>query len=244
LFYYKNERILYFTDAPITKGMEYKIVIKNKTTGKTVEGITPIVEDFDPAHNLQSMVMTGNKAFIRFTRAKHAVDYEIHVNFIYFEVDKKTNEVVKQDTIFKNTTSRIGEFLGNNDEVLGKQIITTFFEDIVKHIKPHNNVVRYIGSPKAGNNGSCIQVEIWAAGNSMIQYLISNQATSSFVHVNTLYTNLGAQPSDGMVFGFLSSRVRAARVLSTNPASQDSLIRGSKTGHLGFRPWTEYKPNP
>ena len=239
-FYFKDERILYLTKEPILKGMEYKIVVKNKITGKIVEGTTPIVEDVSIMYPTYVFVMTGNTESVGFKRAKHAVDYEVHVNFLYFEVDKKTNQVVKQDTIFRNMTSSIGEFMNVEGNDLKKQITTSFFDDIANHVKPNDNVVRYIGSPN--DNGICIQIVVWAAGNSLTQYLLSNQNTSSFVQVNTLYSNLEVQSSDGLAFGFLSSRVKAVRKVGTNAASQDSLVHGSKTGHLGFRPWIEYKP--
>jgi hypothetical protein len=49
--------------------------------------------------------------------------------------------------------------------------------------------------------------------------------------------------SDGLAFGFLSSRNQCPTVyLGITLDSQDSLISGYKTYHLGFRPWIEYKP--
>ena len=242
LFYFEDERILYFTKEPILKGMEYKIVIKNKITGKIVKGFTPIVEDFSLIRPAQDYLMVGGKSFIRFQRAKYAVDYEVHVNFIYFEVDKNTKEVLKTDTIFKNASLRIGEFMGSVNDFFDKEIINTFYDDIAKSVKPNDNVVRYIGLPVDGNNGKCIEVEIWAAGESLMHYLLSNQPTASFVQVNTVYSNLEVEASNELAFGFLSSRVKTSRIFATNAASQDSLVRGSKTGHLGFRPRMEYKP--
>jgi hypothetical protein len=176
---------------------------------------------------------------ISFFPARDAKDYEIHVNFLYFEVDRSTKKVTTHK-IVKNICPKVGEDWKPTDfGYLSKKFTKTFYEDIAAFVKPNPNVVRYIGTP--GSNGSCIEIEGWAAGESMVNYLRSNQPTSSFVQVNTIFTNLTA--SQGLAFGFFSSRVKSPiRRFATNQASEDTLVKGSRTAHLGFRPWTEYKP--
>jgi len=241
IFYYDKEKIIYYTKEELFKGKEYKIVIKNKLTGKIVEGKTPIVGDF-MIKSYQTFSMTANSGSIIFSEADFADDYEIHVNFLYFEIDKKTKEIVKEGKIVKNISKNIKDgTIDNNKTYLLKKFPVTFYDDIAAQLKPDANVVRYIGLP--GNNGACIEVEGWAAGKSMIEFLRSNQPTFSFIQVNNLYTNMTSIPSDGLALGFLSSRYKCPnKYLAINLASQDTLIYGPKTSHLGFRPWTEYKP--
>jgi hypothetical protein len=77
----------------------------------------------------------------------------------------------------------------------------------------------------------------------MVKYLISNQPSSSFVQINTIYTNMEVSKGDGLAYGFLSSKVKMQPhpMLSIDRPSEDSLIMGVNTRHLSFRPWTEYK---
>jgi len=247
-FYYDKERIIYYTKEPLSKDYAYKIVITHKQTGKVTEGITQMLGnglhsyvDFSIYLLSGAFPMVGRgEAQVDFYPAKYAEDYEIHVNFLYFEVDKKTNQVVKKGKVVKNICSRVGvEWNYEKDrDYYVKKFTRTFYDDIANQIKPNPNITRYLGTP--GSNGVCIEIEGWAAGESMVQYLKSNQPTSSFIQVSTIYTNLKA--SEGLAFGFFSSRITCAPVyIATNKESEDSLIMGIKTRHLGFRPWIEYK---
>jgi len=248
-FYYDKERIIYYTKEPLSKDYAYKILIKHKQTGKVTEGITRMLGNgentyigFEIYSLSSTFPMLGRgEASIAFFPAKYAKDYEFHVNFIYFEVDKKTNQVVRIGKVVKNICPRVGTIWTNEKDrdYCVKKFARTFYDDIATQLKPDPKVVRYIGTP--GSNGSCIEVEGWAAGESMTQYLLSNQPTSSFIQVGSVYTNLTA--SEGLAFGFLSSRIKCpSRRFATNKESEDSLVSGSKTRNLGFRPWSEYKP--
>jgi len=243
IFCYDKDKIIYYTKEKLNKGKEYKIVITNKLTGKIVEGKTSIVENFS-IKSYQTFNMTGTADQILFSKAINADDqgYEIFVNFIYFEVDKNTKQVVKIGKIVKNVCPKVADGkIEDKDGLLYKKFAKTFYADIAAQLKPDDNVIRYIGLP--GNNGCCIEIEGWAAGESMVQFLQSNQPTFSFIQVNRTYTNMTSIPSDGTAFGFFSSRVKCPNTyLAVNPASQDTLIYGPKTNHLGFRPWVEYKP--
>jgi len=186
--------------------------------------------------------MTRPKATISFTKAKHAASYEIHVNFIYFEVDRG-GRVVKIDSVVKNITPRVGEIFNTNSVGdLMKEFPLTFYEDIAAQLKPNDDVIRYVGKP--GSNGACLSVNAWGAGESMIKFLVSNQPSGSFAQINTLYTNMTVPTEDGLAFGFLSSKVKAPAhpLLQITATSEKELISGDRTKHLGFRPYTEYRP--
>ena len=191
--------------------------------------------------------MTASEGRVEFSAAPNttAFSYEIHVNFIYFEVDKKTNQVVKIGKVGKNITPRVGEKMDvDGSGSFFKKFPFTFYEDIAAQLERNDNVVRYIGRP--GGTGSCIEVEGWAAGESLLNFLLSNQPTQSFVQINTIYTNVNVTvpvPGGNLAFGFLSSRVKSpATMLRISTKSEQELIGGPVTGHLGFKPWTEYKP--
>ncbi|MCL2290669.1 MAG: hypothetical protein FWC34_08220 [Bacteroidetes bacterium] len=241
-FYYGDERIIYYTTDTLSKYLDYKIRITHKTTGEVIEAQTPMVGDARVLSTLTEFKMMEPKGRVRFEGVPSVGDngYEIHVNFVYFEVDK-TNQAVKIGRVRKNITPRVGEEIGKDYAGnFAKEFPQTFYEDIAAELERDNNVTRYMGLP--GNNGSCIEIEIWAAGKSFMSFLLSNQPTNSFVQVNTIYTNIET-PSGGLAFGFLSSRSKSqARYFTVTAESEQELISGPLTGHLGFRPWTEYKP--
>jgi len=241
IFYYEDERIIYYTTEEIKQGMDYKIVIKNNLTEKVTTGETPIVDDFKIT-TFGAVDMTALKGTISFSKAEHAAGYEIHVNFLYFEVDKNTNQVVKTGKISKNITPEPGQGFRTNSTTgdFFQDFALTFYDDIAAQLKPNDDVIRYMGRP---NSKSPIEVIGWAAGESMINFLLSSRPTNSFTQVNTIYTNMETAKGE-LVFGFLSSKVetKPPTYLPIVPTSEEELIQGSKTGHLGFRPYIEYRP--
>jgi len=244
IFYFEDERIIYYTEEPVSKDYTYKIVITNTNTNKISEGVTPIVGDFSIKPDQTQINMLRSNTTIKFFKAPNAVDYEFHVTLLYFEVNNKTQEV-KTGKIVKNITSGIGEsYLFNEEGEAMKTFTNTFYDDIAKILKPNSEVTRYLGTPKQLPDGlKCFEIEGWAAGESMVNYLLSNKPTSSFVQINTTYTNINVAEGEGLAYGFLSSKVKCPiRELSTNTDSETELVSGSKTRSLGFRPRTEYRP--
>jgi len=248
-FYYDKEKILYYTKEKLNKGRFYKIKITHNETGKITEGMTPLLgngtgnnfEIYSPSNQTELFERTGS---VSFYEAEYATDYELHVNFLYCDVNKKTKEVTNHK-IVKNICPRVGEkWVLLESGYYNKKYTKTFFDDIAANVKPNPEVTRYIGFvDKDGkiSNGTCIQVEGWAAGESMVKYLLSNQPTSSFTQINTIYTNLEVK-GEGLAFGFFSSKAKTdIRSYSVSSRSEDSLMMNPKTSNLGFRPWSEYK---
>jgi len=240
-FYYDKDKMIYYTTEPLSKDYVYKIVITH-LSGKITEGKTPMVGAFNIVELPQELDMTtkyGKNQFLKFSQATNAADYEIHVNFLYFEVNKKTNKVVYEGKIVKNITPHLGETFKINGNYIEKTFPKTYYSDIAGKLSSNPNVTRYIGTPK--KPGICIEIEAWAADTSLCKFLKSNEPTSSFQQVNIIYSNL--KTSEGLAFGFFSSRFKAPVITaSVGRASEDSLITGSKTRHLGFRYYTEYVP--
>jgi hypothetical protein len=249
IFYYDEKRIFYKTEEEIKKENSYKIVITNNKTGKVTEsqGMTPIVGDFK-IKTPNSIDMTADKIAMTFEKAPLASDscYEFIVKLHYFEVDKTTHNVVKEDSITKVITT-VGEYyeIDKNSGYYVKKFSATFYDDLAEKLVPNAKVIRYIGFKEGGQYDTQLPIKIdgWAAGTSMKNYLLSNKPTSSFVQINTIYTNLQVTGGDGLAFGFFSSRVKSpTQECSTRGLSEDSLVYGSKTRHLGFRFRKEYHP--
>ena len=235
IFYYGDDRIIYYTKELIDKDMSYKIVITNLRTGKVTDGETPIIGNF--IIRTKTFDMTGEAGEVSFSKADHAAGYEIHVNFIYFEVDKN-NEVVRTGRVVRNVTPTVGEvFFTNPVGDFRKSFPVTFYDDIAAQLKPDPSVRRFVGTPTSP--GLAIEAEGWAAGESLIQFLLSNKPSSSFTQISTIYTNMKTS-DDELAFGFLSSKSKSVTRFSITGSSEEELIKGSKTGHLGFKPWVEW----
>jgi len=245
MFYYDKERIIYRNEYPekLSVDMNYKLRIENKN-GNIVEGTTPIVGEFSLNMYPMPINMLAKSLKVPFRVAKNATNgYEIHVIFRYFEVNKITNEVVKIDKIVKNIGPKLGiePVFDQISNYYKQEYLPTFYDDIAGLLKVDNSVVRYAGAPSGINPNSCIEIEGWAAAKDLVNFLLSNQPTSGFVQINYKYTNLTA--TDSLAFGVLSSKTRCETQLFTvSETSIDSLVRGSKTRHLGFRSRDEYKP--
>jgi hypothetical protein len=239
-FYFDKEKIIYYTKEPLNVDRAYKIQITHKNSNNITEGETNMVGGFETNIYSSTLDMLRESMGIIFTEAKNAERYQFFVSFIYFEVSKTTNKILKIGKITRNLTSNIGEEPAKTHYgELVKYFTPTFYSDIAGGLKPDQTVTRYIGYP--GTNGSCIEIDGWATGKSLVDFLLSNRPTSTFIQINTKYTNMTS--TDGFAFGVLSSRSRlTTRLFATSQPSEDSLIYGSKTRHLGFRPWVEYKP--
>jgi hypothetical protein len=165
---------------------------------------------------------------------------------LYFEVDNETKKVTKQGKISKTITFPGETYRVNTDGYFTKSFPSTFYDDLAENLKPNPNVTRYLGipypdDPLAGSHS--MLVEGWAAGASLKNFLVSNKPTSSFVQVNTIYTNMKVTEGDGLAFGFFSSKVQChTRTCGIDTHSEDSLVKGSKTRHLGFRYRYEFIP--
>jgi len=244
-FYYGKESIIYYTKEPLSKDYSYKIIIKHKVTGKITEGMTKMLgngtdgNEFEIYSAAQMINILGKKGSVSFYPAQYATDYEFLVNFLYFEVDNKSKEITRHK-IVKNICPRVGEkwVLDKNGYYL-REYPFTFYDDIAARVKPNSNVTRYAGSP---TSKACIEIVGWAGEGSMINYLLSNQPTSSFVEVSNIFTNLTVTHGDGFAFGFLSSRVKCPiRTFSISQECEDSLVKGPKTYDLNFKHWIDFK---
>lgn len=240
MFYYGDERIIYYTTERLYPDKKYKIEIKNLKNGNVITGSTAIVgelniekPDLGTALNL-----TTKNLSITFNEAKNAFKegYEFHVTFKYFEVERATNRVIDSGKIVKRVGGA-GITPSYHNGYWKLEYIPTFYDELAGALKTDSRIIRYPGTPTSGH---CIYIEGCAASEDLVNFILSNKPTSGFVQINKIYTNLTAK--DTLVFGFLSSRSKTMRSFTISEASVDSLVTGSKTRHLGFRPRYEYNP--
>jgi hypothetical protein len=232
IFYYDKEKIMYYTKEEIKKEYAYKIKITNNKTGKVTEGMTPTVDDFRLL-GPTSIDMTIDKIPLTYELAPSAAGsgYEFITKLRFFEVDK-TTKAVKKDSIVKIVATGAPS-----------KFSVTFYDDLAEKLVPNAKVIRYLGIPEETTVYRPIDIDGWAAGVSMKNYLLSNKPTSSFVQINTIYTNMQVTGGDGLAYGFFFFSLKSPTLeCATRGRSEDSLVYGYRTRHLGFRFRSEYKP--
>ncbi len=206
---------------------EYKIVIVNNETGRTITARTRIVGEFminSPSARLLNIANATPNPF-KVSAAANAVSYEIFQNFYYIERNKTTHEEV-----VKCVRRRV-----NNAPISGlstKYTPSQLYTAIAANVKPDPTVDRYISVD------SCVKFEVWAVNEPVAYYVQSMQTTGSVVMDRQVYTNIEAE--DGLVRGVFGSRASAVSWHGFSPTAQDELVRGSVTGKLGFHYAHEY----
>lgn len=238
------KQLLYYTSERLNINATYKIHIENKVTGRIVTGVTKMVAPITisapniPVNN--GLNLTGKKGNIIFSNVNNAKGYEIYQYFNYFEVSKITGEVVKLGVVKRNITNNT--FLTENNVQFGeinKEYNPNGIYDVIAvQLAPDPTVDRY--RMKEGS----IVFEVWGGSESLINYLIVNQPSSSIVQERLEYTNMVC-PSDGTyktVYGIISSRTDAIKKYNITAVSEDSLVKGYKTKNLGFKHYRDYQP--
>ena len=223
------EQQLYYTTETLSADAIYKLVIKNKETGKVVEGETAVVGPFSiMAPMTSNLNMTNNKSVVKFYTAANAVAYDVFMQFRYIEVDRETKEVVKRGQMRWKIGS-MGEQHGSS--AIMQYMPSSFYTVVASNLSPDPTVWRYA-------YGECIDIEISAAGESYKTYLDVNAPSSSIVQDKLEFTNM--KTADGTAYGIFSSRNKTMRTYSLHSTAEDSLVRGSITGNLSFRKFVDF----
>lgn len=218
---------VYAFSRTLNPDAEYKVVIVNNESGRTVTATTNIVGEFmisSPSSRLLNVANSTPNPF-KVLPAANAVSYEIFQNFYYIERNKTTHEEV-----VKCIRRRI-----NNSAISGpttKYTPSQLYTAIAANVHPDPSVDRYISVD------SCVKFEVWAVNAPIANYVQSTQSTGSVVMDRLLYTNIEAE--DGLARGIFGSRACASSWHGFSTTAQDELVRGSITGKLGFHYAYEY----
>ena len=81
---------------------------------------------------------------------------------------------------------------------------------------------------------NCIQLQVWAAGKTYLDYYNVSHPSSSIVQNRLEYTNFVSDDKDA--YGILTSRNTCYRNLQFSPTehNEDTLVQGAVTKDLGF----------
>ncbi|HNY02572.1 MAG TPA: hypothetical protein PKG48_08295 [Bacteroidales bacterium] len=213
IFYFPDQ-LMYYTLDKLNENRTYKLVIKNKVTGKIVTGETVMVRDFEVFYPLGAISFIPGQTFrIKWTTARYsnAKRYQLVIRFHYLEWHT-TNPGEK---VLKHVDWKLFDAIKPNDV----NLIQTF--DLYY---PASIFYSYLGGPHG--EGGAIKVDplltrsakyvdfiFTAAAPDFSTYLDVNQPSLSLVQEKPAYTNI----TNGI--GLFSSRY--TKVV-------DSLFFGSK----------------
>ena len=237
-------QLLYYTTERLDPTAIYKLKIVHRETGREIVAVTPILAPIviNAPHLPENVGLNliGRKGNIIFTHVSHAKGYEIFQYFHYFEVSKVTGLVVKEGYVKRDITN--GVFLTennvNHNQINQEYNPSSIYDAIASELKVDPMVDRYI------RKNAPVTFEVWGGSQSLYNYLLVNKPTSGVVQDRLQYTNLVAPADSNYVtaWGIFASRSKTVRGYKISNASEDSLVKGSKSSHLGFKYLRDYVP--
>lgn len=199
-FYYPSQRLFYFKAKPATGstlrlGDEYKLIIKNKGSGKIITSTTKMVENFyvekPPADNpnyppLKINFTSPNSNEVKFTTAKHGMLYDVVIRFYY------TESIGGGSFTEKSVDWNIGSVKADNvNGGESKSLLffgEGFYRNVSAQILPKNGIVRRVG--RLSNIEHHVDFVFSVAGDELATYLDVNQPSGSIVQEKPEYSNI------------------------------------------------------
>ncbi|MDL2296469.1 hypothetical protein LJC68_01625 [Bacteroidales bacterium OttesenSCG-928-B11] len=220
-------QLLYCTDEVINDESEYELVI-TLASGKVVKSRIPICQSFRYSNLSESsqIALTAKKSTISFTSSANALAYDIYQIFHYVEISKHSGEIVKRGSVKRKLNPSLITNLSNESKISYSYAGNSIYSAIANELKQDNTVTRYRDDHK------CVEFIVYAAGEELLVYINSQTPTTSIVTDINIYSNIESE--DGSGFGIFSSRNHIKGRYNIDNKSEDSLVRGSITRHLGF----------
>ncbi len=234
------KQLLYYSEMKLNPEATYRLVIRRVNTGEEVYAETVMVNNFSiripmNSWNFNQADENNNPtpATIRFYEADNAAAYDIYLTFYYVEVDLLTNAVEHKSITKRLTPSVLYASSSSSENFYNGYAPKTFFTFIAQSLQPNDRVVRYIDAID-GRQYYCFKMQIWAVSDEYVKYVDASTPNQSIVQDRVLYTNFVSENQNA--YGFLASRNCCTRnlMMSSLDHNEDSLVKGSVTGHLGF----------
>lgn len=235
--FFPTKQLLYYTEEEINENSEYELVI-TLASGQVVRARVPVCGNFKFQGFLpgEQLHLTFKTMTLNIGKSNNAKAYDLYQIFYYIEVDKKTGKVtegsvkrkINGETIIENSNTQEGTFTYSYDP-------RVIYSVIANELEPKEGVVRY------RRGIECLEFIAWAAGEELYTYIESNTPTSSLVTDKKLYTNFISDDDSG--YGIFSSKNVVLNMFTISERSEDTLVRGSKTSHLGFDYYRNYPGN-
>lgn len=220
-FYYPKQ-VLYKFNATLYENGEYKLIIKNKLSGKLITSQTIMIHDFSitKPSSIQTANFTArNPIEVTWSSAKNGRRYQLNIRFHYKEINLSTNDTTNHyvDWLFAPIKSNDFE---DEKEMETSYVGQGFYANLHYKIPYNLNVIRLSGK---------VDFIISVAGDDFSTYMEVSEPSTGIVQEKPSYTNI----NNGI--GIFSCRYNKFRSINLSPYSIDSLRNGSYTYNLRFQ---------
>jgi len=223
--FYAPHQVLYYcvTQNQFTQGNDYKLIIKNKKTGKIISATSQIINKFSietPDKNALFIdFSTSGKKKITWRSAKYGKRYQAKIRFNYFE--NGFPKFLDINFPMQKSSNTLGGLVMNEEYTSA-----TFYQALRSNLTPstpNNPIVRVAGK---------VEVIITVAADELSTYIDVNAPSNTIVQVRPEYTNI--VNGIGIFSARYDNTVFNSRILDLNSRSVDSLKHGQYTNMLGF----------
>ena len=223
IFPYPTQILYVAKNTKLNPAATYRLKLKNKYTGKESHAETNIVNGFYISLPAGELDLTYDKLVnCGFTLPVNGSSYEIYQTLRYIEEDKTTGEKTNHSVRRKVSNGEVNP----TGATIIKYTISNIYKTVGDQVKKNDKVKRYIDTYK------CVDYEVWIAGKVLSSYIRANNQPSTVVNNKVDYTNFISE--DNSAFGIFSSRDSSKRAYVISAKSEDSLVYGQYTKHLGF----------
>ncbi|MCF8297702.1 MAG: hypothetical protein K9J13_09190 [Saprospiraceae bacterium] len=217
-------QIIYKTKANLIEDGTYKLVIKNKYSGKIITSETKLIEDFTITKPNAGVSTIGfnhkvsNPTDVQWRSGLNGRLYQLVIRFYYIERDLNNIETKKYvDWVLGTKTS---QNINGGEEMKLSYVGESFYKNIQDNVKFDPNVAVRIPDT--------VQFIFSVAADEFNTYMDINKPSSSIVQERPEYTNI----NNGI--GIFSSRYIKIRGKLLNNDSQEFLKSGIYTSDLAF----------
>ncbi len=227
--FYAPKQVVYKSAfvIPDDPGMEYRLEVRNKITGKVTTAKTLLIPSFNfesprPGQRSINFSIEGNNQRIKWTSAKNGKRYNVAIRFWFYEVMAATKDTIPRYIDWTFTPVKSNTIFGGEPlEILYAP--TTFFS-VCKNQIPYKSNSAIQESDVSIRLANYVEVLFAVAADDLNTYMEVNEPSSGIVQDKPDYTNI----ENGI--GLFSSRfVRTTATplvkMRLNDASEDRLIR-------------------
>jgi hypothetical protein len=220
-FYYPKQ-VLYacVTYQQLDPTTDYKLIIRNKLTGKEITGITPLVGDFSilkPSYNPVSPTINfsddDTKKEISWSSAPNGRRYQVVMRINY-----KEKFFDQPDTLYKYVdyffSDKKSLTLAGGEEMQLEFVNSNFYVFMKNKVPYEAAVEAQVDSRVAGDVDFIFSV----AGDDFNTYLEVNEPSNSIIQDRPEYTNI----TNGI--GIFSCRYNKTRSYALTPTTVDALV--------------------
>ncbi|MCB0431086.1 MAG: hypothetical protein H6585_10925 [Flavobacteriales bacterium] len=219
-------QVVYKNSEALDPAVEYRLIVKNTETGKTVTGTTSLVQNVtitqptSSVGQLVNWVAATNKYSVKWTTGTNGKLYQLRIGFHYTETLKVSPYTVTDQYVewVQPATESLGITGGENMQV--DLPGDNFYQFLASHLEENTDVDR-----KADGIDFIIDV----AGDEFNTYMAVNKPSTGIIQEKPEYTNL--ENGIGLFSCRYSKGVYDKQMTLT---SLDSLRDGRFTKHLGF----------